>query len=96
MKIKAHNADTTKTWKEGVNHLTDRSQEEFSRMNGYQKRFWRSSPYRETGYNLHYLKESVTKLKLPDSLDWRTKNVLTAVKDQGEVRKKKKDIYFQF
>ncbi len=36
-RVRRHNADPTKTWKEGVNHLTDRTPSEFKSMRGYDK-----------------------------------------------------------
>eukprot|EP01091_Cochliopodium_minus_P011395 TRINITY_DN320_c0_g1_i1.p1 TRINITY_DN320_c0_g1~~TRINITY_DN320_c0_g1_i1.p1 ORF type:complete len:384 (+),score=116.33 TRINITY_DN320_c0_g1_i1:41-1153(+) len=81
MKIRRHNQDSTKTWKEGVNHLSDRTPHEINRMRGHNKNIaaqWKHS--REEGYN--YVKQNT--VQLPDTVDWRTKGVISAVKDQGE------------
>jgi len=42
LKIKRHNADKTKTWKEGVNHYSDKTPGEFKKLNGYVKTFLES------------------------------------------------------
>lgn len=79
-RVNAHNQDNTKTWKEGVNHMSDWTNEEFEKLLGYDK---------EIGYSLHvptpvdYV-STVDISNIPDSKDWRDYGVLTAVKDQGE------------
>ncbi|EDQ86194.1 uncharacterized protein MONBRDRAFT_33873 [Monosiga brevicollis MX1] len=76
-KIRAHNADTTKTWKEGVNHMSDWTSEEFRRLLGYDQSY---------GYSKHQPAPTQTRLgmvQLPETVDWRTQGVVTPVKDQG-------------
>ncbi|EGD74032.1 hypothetical protein PTSG_05727 [Salpingoeca rosetta] len=78
--VKAHNSDPTKTWKQGINHMSDWTDGEFKRLLGYDKGI---------GYSLHRptppgFKANVDVNGLPDSVDWRTKHVVTAVKDQGQ------------
>jgi len=85
--IQAHNADTTKTWKRGVNELADVSPSEFAASG-------------RLGYNKALANELVAKAglasakrapvvnqsalaSLPKSLDWREKGVVSQVKDQG-------------
>jgi len=77
-KIKAHNADTTKPWKEGVNHMTDWTKDEFKSLLGYR---------RDMGYsmvkptlNYKYLGSKAW----PPAVDWRNSSCVTAVKDQGQ------------
>lgn len=75
--IRAHNSDTSKTWKEGVNHLTDRTPEELRHLRGL-----KTAP--------RTLASAAPKLdvrptaELPDFVDWRMKHVVSPVKDQGQ------------
>ena len=65
-----------------MNHLTDKTDEERNSMRGYSKSIAkRWSHNREEGYNYQ---KSDSKVELPTQVDWRTKNVLTAVK--GKVK----------
>jgi len=82
--ILAHNRDTTKTWKNGVNHLTDRTEEEFRSLLGYRKDIaFATANERQAKVPKHLpVAESVE--ALPTSVDWRTKGIISAVKDQGQ------------
>jgi cathepsin L len=80
-KILFHNADTTKTWKEGVNHLTDRTESELNAMKGFDKALGYAKKIPE-GYNLQYMPKDVP--ELPVTVDWRTKGIISPVKDQGQ------------
>lgn len=77
---RAHNADASKSWKEGVNHMSDWSEKEFRRMLGYNKAL---------GYSMHvessYDAEAagMNGSDLPESIDWRDHDIVTAVKNQG-------------
>jgi cathepsin L len=82
-KIRAHNADPTKSWKEGVNHLTDRTEAELRQLRGYKapaqaalSRF-STAPVPEAIRNFDFS-------KAPSHVDWREKGVVTPVKDQGQ------------
>jgi len=82
-KIKLHNADKTKTWKEGVNEFTDRTDEEFQVRLGLRKDILYSMKFKngessEPKVNTHDISA------LPKSIDWRDYGIITAVKDQGE------------
>lgn len=79
--IQRHNRDASKTWKEGVNHLTDRTPAEFGHLLGYNKRL---------GYSMHQASPNPNpnpppaKADYPSSVDWRAQGVVSAVKDQGD------------
>jgi len=73
--IRLHNQDPTKTWKQGVNQFTDKTDEEL-------KAYLGARP----GPKLNVVPVHVTAetLKdLDDDVDWRDQGVVTAVKDQG-------------
>jgi len=74
-KIKAHNRNPLKTWKEGVNKYTDSTLAERASLKGYKK--IPSSP----SYN--YVPNTIESKAAP-SVDWRTKGVVTPVKDQAQ------------
>jgi cathepsin L len=74
--IYAHNRDSTKTWKEGVNHMTDWTEEEFRSMLGY-----KLQPKRDESRIYRPAKPTEA---LPASIDWRTAGIISPVKDQGQ------------
>jgi predicted DNA binding CopG/RHH family protein len=77
--IKAHNADPSKTWKEGVNQFTDYTKDEFEALLGYDKRL---AAIRKQ-YNQHRVSTvQYDPSTLPATVDWRA--VTTPVKDQGK------------
>eukprot|EP01087_Luapelamoeba_hula_P024802 TRINITY_DN956_c0_g1_i1.p2 TRINITY_DN956_c0_g1~~TRINITY_DN956_c0_g1_i1.p2 ORF type:complete len:385 (+),score=54.65 TRINITY_DN956_c0_g1_i1:45-1199(+) len=74
----AHNKDNSKSWKEGINHLSDRTEAEFKALLGYNKAFGYSDSARKgTPYVFR-------QASLPKSVDWRDRGVISAVKDQGQ------------
>jgi len=73
--IRAHNNDERYTWKKGVNQFTDRADEEFRRLLGYKKHLAQPGPPADS--------KRTPSPHLPVSVDWRTKNIITDVKDQG-------------
>lgn len=77
-KIKAHNADPTKTWKEGVNHMSDWTITEFEQLLGYDQAVGYLRREREPKLF------GMQRLMAKDSVDWRTEGIVTAVKDQGQ------------
>jgi len=83
-KIKAHNKDETKTWKEGVNHMTDWTEEEFSKLLGVKKGLLYASKESKKSSRIYHPKPQDPLVKLPASVDWRTAGIITAVKDQGQ------------
>eukprot|EP01118_Nematostelium_gracile_P006926 TRINITY_DN2243_c0_g1_i1.p1 TRINITY_DN2243_c0_g1~~TRINITY_DN2243_c0_g1_i1.p1 ORF type:complete len:389 (+),score=99.29 TRINITY_DN2243_c0_g1_i1:49-1167(+) len=74
--IRAHNADATKTWKEGVNHMSDWTEEEFRSTLGY-----KLQPKRDES---RLYRPANIKADLPASVDWRTADIISPVKDQGQ------------
>jgi len=83
-KIRAHNADPTKTWKEGVNHLTDRTEHEFRRLLGYKPAPAAAGQRFISGAPLPAAIRDYDFTALPDHVDWREKSVVSPVKDQGQ------------
>jgi len=73
----AHNADSTQSWKKGVNKFTDMTMEQFRMHLGH------SSSMSQTMRSSMPLADLPTIDSLPDSVDWRTKKIITPVKDQG-------------
>jgi len=75
--IRKHNSDPTQTYKKGVNMFTDLTDQEFGRYLGFDAS---RSTTRERSAPAGALEPSA----LPSSVDWRTKGVITAVKNQAD------------
>jgi len=78
--IRKHNQDISKTWKVGVNHMTDWKEEEFNKLLGYNKLLAYASKSKRVEEEIQNIDIST----LPSRVDWRDKEVITAVKDQGQ------------
>lgn len=77
-KIVDHNKDSSKTWKEEINHLADWTSEEFDRIRGYNKKMAVNAKQTRVPHKLKPVSA------LPATVDWRTQGVVTPVKDQGD------------
>jgi len=78
--IKQHNLDETKTWKMGVNQFTDQHDEEFQQLLGLNKALLHLQKYQDNSVKIPSLEST---LALPDKVDWRDRNIISPVKDQG-------------
>jgi len=74
-KIKRHNQDPTKTWKEGVNQFTDRTESE--------RRAFLGAVGAGPKKHVVSAKFDPKYVSTLNNIDWRTAGVLTPVKDQG-------------
>lgn len=73
--IRAHNAAGGHSWKAGVNHLTDRTQEEFKKLLGTRPHVGNNKAARRP--------DAAAGSPLPLNKDWRDEGIISAVKDQG-------------
>jgi len=86
-KIITHNKDSSKTWKEEINHLADWTLEEMQSLYGYDKQLGfsrKERAVRDTYYANSKLSASLLDSSaLPSTVDWRRLGVVSPVKDQG-------------
>ena len=96
--IRRHNRDATKSWKMGVNELTDKTDAEVKKLMGYDRYTGfraRIAKQQQEDKKLHPLPQELSdkylilsngktgKGYLPEIWDWRKFDVVSAVKDQG-------------
>jgi cathepsin L len=83
--IKVFNADAGNSYKKGVNQFTDKSVEELKTESlGGSKKTAKGALYRSLFTPTSSDEISPEELaELPTSVDWRTQNVVSPVKDQG-------------
>lgn len=77
--IVAHNKDTTKTWKRTVNRFADQTEEERARVRGGGLYYGPRLPGRRD-----HVPPTYDAKDIPAAVDWRDKNVITNIKDQGQ------------
>jgi len=80
--VRNHNNDTNKSWKLGVNHMSDWTPEEFQRLLGYKKQLAFQTKHSQENVKVNFPTHAGK--ALPSHVDWREKGVVTAVKDQGQ------------
>lgn len=79
--VNAHNADSKHSWKMGINHMSDWTPEEFNDLKGYDKAIGATlRRKRSNNLNAHLVDEAKA---IPQAVDWRNRDVVTPVKDQG-------------
>lgn len=78
--IRKHNQENH-SWKKGVNHLTDRTKEEMKATFGYDKNL--GAQYASNNQPTTQFSHLST-IDLPNSVDWREKNIISPIKDQGQ------------
>jgi len=79
--IRAHNDAESPSYRRGVNHLTDRLPDELDQSKGLDASLlYNTAQLRNPAPSLAHISVE----DLPSSVDWRTKNVVTPVKNQGE------------
>jgi len=75
----AHNGDVSQSYKKGINQFTDMTANEFKAYNGYNMA---QALERRSSTPMAKL-ATVPVSELPDSVDWRSKNIITPTKNQG-------------
>ena len=79
--IKKHNADPRMTYKRGVNHLTDRMQEELKPLHGLDRALLFSE---REATSTSKPPAQIMASEHPPGIDWRRRGALTPVKNQGQ------------
>ena len=82
VKVQSFNEAQGHSYKKGINHMSDWTAEEFSRLNGRVPESWLPASHAERSYG----EKEYAGLSLPPSIDYRTAfpPILGAIKDQGQ------------
>jgi len=80
--IRRHNVDNSKSWKKGINHMSDWSLEQFNKLLGYRKELSFLTRNRSALIEPETFAKNVN--ALPKHVDWRDAKVVSDVKDQGQ------------
>jgi len=81
--IRQHNSNPSFTWKEGVNQFTDRTDQEFRRLLGYDMTKHLAYADHVAQFRSEAQLEAKEPSDLPSSVDWRNQSIITPVKNQG-------------
>ena len=79
--VKQHNLRTDTTYTRGINHLSDRTDEELTQIKGLDRALHR---HQMNQRKPQQQQQQQPKTPLPKSLDWRDSNIITPVKNQGK------------
>jgi len=87
--VDLHNARPGRLWTAGINHLSDRTDEELSRLRGWQGFAGQRSGVRGAAVSRHgsssmSLRQTSRSKSLPDEISWSHLNALHSTRNQGQ------------
>jgi cathepsin L len=83
--INKHNLQTPLSYTKGINQFTDRTTKELNEMKGLDRNLHRQQMnQRAPQLSASLTLADIQDLDLPERVDWREKNVITPVKNQGQ------------
>jgi len=77
--VQTHNSNPNLTWKQGINHMSDWTAEEYNSIKGYDK----VTAHKLRSKRAQVLGTPSSNIALPLAVDWRSRGVVSSVKDQG-------------
>jgi cathepsin L len=80
--ILEHNANPSFTWKKGVNRFTDQTQQEFSKLLGYDKKL--AYVMQDERQKRAVWTDTYKSFAEGPGIDWRLSEIISEVKDQGQ------------